>query len=434
MNRRRSTRRRLVLLVLAVLPAAAGASPVGAAPSAAATAAPPSVAHPFSDPLWFPLREPARVSCTHSNPGTVAYPDGCGGYHGYWAMDLLGSYGDPIHAAGAGIFHVGAVGDNGCHPSGTTDAPGTWVWVDHGGGIVTKYNHLAAVTATEGQLVTPATQIGTMGHEEVEPCAADYLHFEVRAGGIAGQRVDPGPLWACEGTTRRTYPTAWGFSSWNDIPKATQWTPALGNTCLPASAGTPVSPAPLWSARGDGAVRVAWTTPSSSRPIDRYTVSREVWGPSVGRWHSMDYRDVPATRTSTTFRGLDNGVTYRFRVLAHNEHGNSAWTSYVKGMPAAPPLAPGTDRNLVAGSTYVRFGWYGAVQRGAPVTSYTVGIRHWTGSAWSAWSFVDLPLAAGLTYRWDGLRRNTTYQVTVRAHSDVGSSPWGTYRKLLTTP
>jgi hypothetical protein len=426
---RRRTRRSLVLVLAAVLAAATGTSPAGAEPPATAEAAAPATAgHPFSDPLWLPLREPARISCTHSNP------EGCGGYHGYWAMDFLGDYGDPIHAAGAGVFHIGAQAPNTCHPSGTTDAPGTWAWVDHGGGVVTKYNHLASITATEGQLVTPATRIGTMGREEVEPCAANYLHFEVRTGGITGQRVYPGPLWGCSGTTRVTYPDTWGFDSWNDIPKATEWTHALGDACLPSTTATPSAPAPLWSARGDGTVRVAWSVPSSSRPIDRYVVSREVWGPSVGRWHSMDYRTVPATQTATTFRGLDNGMTYRFRVVAHNQHGNSAWTDHVKGTPAAPPLAPGTDRNLVAGGTYVRFGWYGAVPRGAPVTSYTAGIRHWTGSAWSPWSFVDLPLSAGLTYRWDGLRRNTTYQVTVRAHSSAGSSPWGTYRKLVTLP
>ncbi len=428
------TRRPIVALALATVLGAATGTPTEAAASATTAAASwtPSSARPFSDPLWFPLRDPARVSCTYSNPGTSAYPDGCGDYHGYWAMDLLGDYGDPIHAAGAGVFHIGARGDGLCHPTGTTDAPGTWVWIDHGGGVVTKYNHLSAITASEGQLVTPATKIGQMGHEEVQPCAADYLHFEVRTGGITGPRIDPGPLFACEGTTRRTYPTAWGYSSWNDIPKAQQWTPALGNDCLPAAAATPSAPTPVSATRGDRTVRVAWGRPATvPSAVDHYTISSELWGPSVGRWHSMSYRTVPASQLATTFRGLDNGRTYRFRVTAHNAAGNSAWTGYVKGTPATAPLAPGTDRRLVAGSTYVRFGWYGSVPQGAPVTSYTAGIRYWTGSAWSAWSFVRIP-DAELTYRWDGLRRGTTYQVTVRANSGAGSSPWGTYRKLAT--
>jgi hypothetical protein len=428
--------RRAVTTSVLVLVASTGAgSPAALAEAtpAAASSWAASGARPFSDPLWFPLREPARVSCTYSNPGTTAYPEGCGGYHGYWAMDLLGDRGDPVHAAGAGVLHIGAR-DTSCRTTGS-ESSGTWVWVDHGGGVVTKYNHLDSIAdgLTEGQLVTPATRIGAMGSTgDTAPCTTNYLHFEVRTGGITGPRVDPGPLFACEGATRRSYPAAWGYSSWNDLPKAQQWTPALSNDCMPASAATPSAPAPVSATRGDRTVRVAWTRPTASpSALDRYTIATEIWGPSVGAWHSTSYRTVPATQLATTFNGLDNGRTYRFRVTAHNTAGNSAWTAHVKATPATAPLAPRTDRNLTAGSTYVRFGWYGAVPQGAPVTSYTAGIRYWTGSAWSAWDFVRVP-AAELTYRWDGLRRGTTHQVTVRANSDAGVSPWGAYRKLTT--
>jgi hypothetical protein len=329
------------------------------------------------------------------------------------------------------VLHVGAVGSGGCH-SGPADASGTWVWVDHGGGVVTRYNHLQSITAEDGQLVTPATRIGTMGHEESMPCTANYLHFEVRTGGITGVRVDPGPLWGCAGTTRTSYPAAFGYSSWNAMPKAKVYSPTLTNDCLPGSHATTVAPSPVSAARGDGTVRVAWTKPASAASaVDRYTISSEVWGPSISAWHSLSYRDVPATQLATTFRGLDNGRTFRFRVVAHDAAGNSGWTGYVKGIPAAAPLAPATDRNLVAGSTYVRFGWYGSVPQGTPVTWYSVGLRYWTGSAWSAWSYARTE-GAELTYRWDGLRRGVTYQVTARAHSAAGSSPWGTSRKLTT--
>ena len=381
----------------------------------------PSASHPYSDPLWLPLRKPARVSCTYSNPG-------CSGYHGYWAIDFLGQLGDPVHAAGAGTFRVGAVVPPGCHPAGL-DSPGTWAWVDHGGGVVTKYNHLQSITVADGQLVTPATQIGTMGHEENEPCTANYLHFEVRTGGVTGPRIDPGTLFGCSGSTRQSFPGAWGEASWNDLPKAQLWTPALDNTCMPSTTGTTTPPAPLSSTRGDGTVTIAWTRPSGPT-VDRYTISSEVWGPSISAWHSMSYRTVPGDQLATTFRGLDNGRTYRYRVSGHSASGNSAWTAHVKGIPAAAPLAPATDRNLSAGRAYVRFGWYGAVTRGEPVTAYTVGVRWWTGTAWSPWSFTRS--TTDLTYRWDGLRSGTTYQVTVRAHSAAGSSPWGTYRKITT--
>ena len=391
------------------------------------TTAAPSAAHPYSDPLWFPLREPARISCVYTN---CTQPDG-DPYHGYWAIDLLGNLGDPIYAAGAGVLHVGARGDGGCH-SGAADASGTWVWIDHGGGVVTRYNHLDTITATEGQLVTPATRIGTMGHEETTPCTANYLHFEVRTGGITGARIDPGALWGCDGTTRRSYPAAFGYSSWDDMPKAKVYSPTLTNSCVPSSNATTAAPIPVAATRGNSTVRVAWTEPAAAATaVDHYTISSEVWGPSISAWHSLSYRTVPATQLATTFRGLENGRTFRFRVVAHDAAGNSAWTAYVKDTPAAAPLAPATDRNLVAGSTYVRFGWYGSVPQGTPVTWYSVGIRYWTGAAWSAWSYARTE-GAELTYRWDGLRRGTTYQVTARAHSAAGSSPWGSYQKLTT--
>ena len=145
--------RRAVTTSVLVLVASTGAgSPAALAEAtpAAASSWAASGARPFSDPLWFPLREPARVSCTYSNPGTPAYPAGCGDYHGYWAMDLLGDRGDPVHVAGAGVLHIGAR-DTSCRTSGS-ESSGTWVWVDHGGGVVTKYNHLDSIAdgLTEG--------------------------------------------------------------------------------------------------------------------------------------------------------------------------------------------------------------------------------------------------------------------------------------------
>ncbi len=408
----------------------AAAAPAEATP-AATWAADPS--RPFSDPLWLPLRDPARVSCTYTNcpldSGNV--------YHGYWAIDFLGELGDPLYAAGAGVVHVGA-SDPGCR-TGTTEASGTWVWIDHGAGLVTKYNHLDTITVRDGQLVTPSTQIGTMGHSgDHAPCTTDYLHFEVRTGGVTGPRIDPKRLYGCQGGTRLSFPNAWGETSWNDLGKVEFSTPQLDNSCLPSASSTSSAPASLSARRGDRTATLTWTPPATTpAPVDRYAISMEVWGPSVGAWHSMSYRAVPAGSLSTTISGLENGRTYRFRVLAHTPAGtrsvggNSAWTAYAKATPATAPLAPRTDRNLTPGTTYVRFGWYGAVPQGTPVTSYTARIRYWTGSAWSAWSSVEVP-AAELTHRWDGLRRGTTYQVTVRATSDAGSSPWGISRKLTT--
>jgi hypothetical protein len=383
----------------------------------------PDVARPYSAPLWLPLRQPARVSCTYQNcPGP---------YHDYWAVDFLAEQGDPIYAAGAGIFHIGAL-DSSCRQT-TAEAAGTWVWIDHGGGLVTKYTHLDSVAAREGQLVTPSTRIGSVGHSgDVLPCETNYLHFEVRTGGVKGARVDPGQLYGCQGGTRVAYPRAWGYASWKDVPKATRATAQLDHHCLPTSNATATAPTVLTGRRGDRSVQLAWRPPvSGAATVKHYVISQEMWAPSVGAWHSPVYRTVTASQLATAATGLDNGRRYRFRVLARNGAGNSAWTPYVEAVPAAAPLPPATDRSLTASSDMVRFAWWKATAQGTPVTSYTLAIRRRTSAGWKAFHYVTVP-AATLSHRFTGLWQGATYQVTVRANSAAGSSRFGTYRSITT--
>src|SRR6476659_2899404 len=81
-------------------------------PALAASAATPDPAHPYSDPVWFPLRDPARVSCVLDNCTNPIY-------HGHWAIDWLGTLDAPVHPAGAGVFHIGAISAT-CPTSGVT--------------------------------------------------------------------------------------------------------------------------------------------------------------------------------------------------------------------------------------------------------------------------------------------------------------------------
>jgi hypothetical protein len=371
------------------------------------------------------LRSAARISCTYRNcPGP---------YHPYWALDLLGQRGDPVYAAGAGIFHIGAI-DSSCKSASSPDASGTWAWIDHGGGVVSRYHHLDAITAAEGQYVTPATQIGRMGHSgDVAPCSTNYLHFEVRHGGLKGTRAPIGQLVGCEGTSRTPYPSALGYGSWSEVPQGKVWTPVLGNGCLPSSTGTSTAPATVAAVRGNAAARVSWSAPASGAATVRtYLLSAELWAPSVGTWHAPAYRSISAGERTALVPNLTNGRRYRFRVLARNAVGNSAWTRYVEVVPAARPSAPATTRGLTAATTVVRFAWWKATEHGTPVTSYTVAIRRRLATRWSAWGFGAVP-AGTYSHRFTGLRAGATYQVTVRANSNAGSSPFGVAR-TITTP
>lgn len=69
---------------------------------------------------------------------------------------------------------------------------GRQVWIDHGGGVVTRYAHLSVVAPlTRGDWVEPGQLIGYAGQSGF-PEGGPHLHFEIRIGdtylgaGIAG--------------------------------------------------------------------------------------------------------------------------------------------------------------------------------------------------------------------------------------------------------
>jgi len=78
-------------------------------------------------------------------------------------------------------------------PAATLDrVRGRQVWIDHGGGVVTRYAHLSAVeTLAVGQKIAAGTLIGAVGSSGY-PQGGPHLHFEVRIGddfygdGLAG--------------------------------------------------------------------------------------------------------------------------------------------------------------------------------------------------------------------------------------------------------
>ncbi|MEA2662572.1 MAG: hypothetical protein QOH08_2144 [Chloroflexota bacterium] len=68
-------------------------------------------------------------------------------------------------------------------PSATLDRiRGRQVWIDHGGGIVTRYAHLSAVAPLRaGDVVTQGQVIGAVGSSGY-PEGGPHLHFEIRVG------------------------------------------------------------------------------------------------------------------------------------------------------------------------------------------------------------------------------------------------------------
>lgn len=95
--------------------------------------------------------------------------------------------------AGSGIYGAKVVAANTgtviftkyCPYNGKSYGYGTYVIVDHGGGITTLYAHLSNISVKEGDIVAMGEQIGNVGNTGWSTGA--HLHFEVR---IDGKSVD----------------------------------------------------------------------------------------------------------------------------------------------------------------------------------------------------------------------------------------------------
>ena len=96
-------------------------------------------------------------------------------------VDITGSgvHGAPVVAANTGtVVHTKS-----CPYNGYSYGYGTYVIVDHGGGITTLYAHLSAIDVKVGDLVVMGQQIGRVGNTGWSTGA--HLHFEVRKSGSA---------------------------------------------------------------------------------------------------------------------------------------------------------------------------------------------------------------------------------------------------------
>lgn len=86
-------------------------------------------------------------------------------------LDLGVPCGTPVHASGDGTVVHAAV----------TGGYGNSVWIDHGGGIVTTYNHMEKYATTDGASVKRGDVIGYVGSTGLS--TGCHMHWEVRVGG-----------------------------------------------------------------------------------------------------------------------------------------------------------------------------------------------------------------------------------------------------------
>jgi murein DD-endopeptidase MepM/ murein hydrolase activator NlpD len=167
----------------------------GARASAIATPKPVATPKPTTAPA--PRTTKPRSSGGSSGGTTrppAAYSGGklswpvAGGYisqgfhYGHYGLDIAADSGTRVKAAGGGTVIFAGWKSNG---------GGYQVWIAHGSGLYTTYNHMSSVSVGRGQRVSRGQQVGRVGM--TGNATGPHLHFEVWRGTIweSGTRVNP---------------------------------------------------------------------------------------------------------------------------------------------------------------------------------------------------------------------------------------------------
>jgi hypothetical protein len=299
--------------------------------------------------------------------------------------------------------------------------------------VVSKYLHLATITATDGEGVTPRTQIGTVGHSGAM-CGiqVNYLDFIVFHYGLSGTQVEVTSLRGCASGEDQVWPRAISrYSIWNKVPYKGLTMPTSTSSCLPyATPATATAPSGLSLGRtGSGTLTAHWAAAASGSGSSRAMLEIDILHPSNGQFGSRIYQ-VVSSGNRAVISGLTNGRTYRVRVSYYNAAGWSTPTSWRTGIPAALPQSPPV-RSVSPTRSSIHFLWRKSDAHGVTVRYYEIGIhRQLSNGHFTPWSYRRV--SAGL-YHWDftGLRRHTRYAVQVCTVSSVGHSRWS--RRYTTT-
>lgn len=103
-------------------------------------------------------------------------------HYGHYGLDIAADYGSRVRAAAGGTVIFAGWKSNG---------GGYQVWIAHGSGLYTTYNHMSGVTVGRGASVGKGQQVGRVGQSG--NATGPHLHFEVWKGAVwdGGTRVNP---------------------------------------------------------------------------------------------------------------------------------------------------------------------------------------------------------------------------------------------------
>jgi hypothetical protein len=193
---------------------------------------------------------------------------------------------------------------------------------------------------------------------------------------------------------------------------------ATGDT-VPSA--VPAAPTFLSASSGDGTYYISWSAPANNgAAITSYTVqlttaNQTAWdaGKIVTGVTAGDY----------TFSGLNNGFSYRARVLAVNTRGSGPYVDPYPSGQETPSTTPGTPtfRGASAGDRSYTLQWNAPANGGAAIDYYQVQI---TNADQAVWSTIYSPNPTGTEVTFPGLLNGSSYRAQVRAHNVRGFGPW----------
>ena len=195
----------------------------------------------------------------------------------------------------------------------------------------------------------------------------------------------------------------------------------LGTPPPPPTPTAPVAPASLTAAAGNEQVSLSWSASASGTTPITYALERSTTSATSG--FSIVIEGLAAT--SYTDKSLTNGLTYYYRVTAHNEVGSSEPSPVASATPAHAATVPGAPQELTATtapSVGVSLAWAAPLSNGgSSLTSYELYRGTRSGGETAYHSIACTAIAC--TYNDTNTRRRTTYYYEVAAVNTVGTGP-----------
>jgi len=335
-----------------------------------------------------------------------------------------------IYSAGAGIVQD-ATSEPAC---GGTSHTGKVVEIDHGGGVVSVYEHLQSIDVKVGQHVTPSTVIGTMGHSGLScSSSVNYLDFQIRNNGgnyLNADSVSIKTLLGCNGATRQVWPSDLGIAgsptSWVQVPYKTH-IDTSGGSCYPTGTGnSPATPAQPALRPGIASAALSWPAVSGA---NRYVVQTQIYRNGTG-WEApcspyatkgctAGYTAVAGSATRATITGLLPARQFRLRFSAHNSNGWSPSSGWVYATTAP------TFRKFRTTASLIEIYWsmYPATKlTSGRTTGFQIGIAKVRHGKVGTWHYAKAGASAtNYTFK---TRHRTRYALKVRALVSGGSGAW----------